>query len=417
MTEPARRLVIAYAFPPYSDTSATVAAKRVLERGERVDVIQNAMDEMRSRDDHLDEIAGHLVARRSILETVTRFSVWHSIEPWCAEGRAQVQRWVDESAARGELVAGGSLPWTSLYSRAHFIASHILAGLVKQDHPQLHWDVEFSDPCSRDVTGAERHTPVSPGELFDEVRRAVADAGFTPPETDNAFVWAEYLGYCLGDEIHFTNENQADYMIGFIEDPRLAERVRQRMRIAPHPTPPQEFYHRSEARLDTDPDRINIAYFGNVYGTRSLSPVLDGMAALPESDRRRLTVHVFTSDPEDVARLVADRGIADAVKVGPYAQYFDFLALTTQADLLLAVDASAPSNATRSPFLMSKWSDYQGSGTPVWLMEDPTSPLASSTHPALVLRTPAGHGSAAAQALARLARSGLPSEQVAVSAG
>ncbi|MDV3219825.1 hypothetical protein [Intrasporangium sp.] len=418
MTDPARRLVIAYAFPPYSDTSATVAAKRVFERGERVDVIQNAMDEMRSVDEHLEDIAGDLVARRSILETTARFSGWQSIEEWCEEGRAQVETWIAESAAQGELVTGPALPWTSLYSRAHFVASHVLAGLIKLDHPDLHWEVEFSDPCSRDVTGAERYSPAAPGELFDQVRRAVSGAGFMPPDTDNAYVWVEYLGYSLGDEIHFTNQNQADYMIGLIEDPALAERVRQRAHISPHPTLPPAFYHLSDARIAIDPERINIGYFGNVYGTRSLSPLLDGLAVLPLQDRARLMVHIFTSNPEEIVDIVEDKGVADSVRVGPYVPYFDFLALTTQFDLLLAVDAALPATAERNPFLVSKWSDYKGSGRAVWLMEDRTSPLGQSEDPALVLRTPAGHTSAAAQALARLARQGLPAvDPVAVRAG
>jgi hypothetical protein len=396
--------VIAYAFPPYSDTSATVAAKRVFERGERVDVIQNAMDEMRSIDESLEAIAGHLVARRSRLETVTRFSVWHSIEQWCAEGREQVDEWITESGSRGELAPGQALPWTTLYSRAHFIASHFLAATVKMDHPDLHWEVEFSDPCSRDVTGAERYSPTVPGELMDQIRKAVVDSGFTPPDSDNANVWVEYLGYSLGDEVHFTNVNQADYMIGLIEDPPLAERVRARMRISPHPTLPEHFYRTSDARIDVDPERINIGYFGNVYGTRTLRPLLHALAALPPADQDRVLVHIFTSDPEDVAGDVAALGIARSVRVGPYVPYFDFLALTTQLDLLLAVDAALPANARSNPFLVSKWSDYKGSGRPVWLMEDRTSVLARSEHPAITVRTPAGHASAAAQALARLVR-------------
>lgn len=74
MTEPARRLVITYAFPPYSDASATVAAKRVLERGEAVDVLQNRMDSIRRVDPALEMIAGHLVWRRATLPTRTRFA-------------------------------------------------------------------------------------------------------------------------------------------------------------------------------------------------------------------------------------------------------------------------------------------------------------------------------------------------------
>ena len=49
-SSPARRLVIAYCFVPYVDTSGTVAAKRVCLQGEPVDVIQNEMSSLRAID-------------------------------------------------------------------------------------------------------------------------------------------------------------------------------------------------------------------------------------------------------------------------------------------------------------------------------------------------------------------------------
>lgn len=404
MTEPARRLVIAYAFPPYADTSATIAAKRVLEHGSRVDLLQNELDRIRRTDPTLELIAGHLVSRRQVLPTRARFAGWPSIEDWCRDGRSQVDLWREESAARGELVEGTDLPWTSLYSRAHFIASHLLAALVKADHPQLLWEAEFSDPCSRDVTGGERVHLVQRDGLLEKFEAAIRGAGFEPPESDNVYIWVETMTYALADTIVFTNENQADYMIGLIDDPALAGRVRGRSTFSHHPTLPERFYRISDVKLDLDPDRVSIGYFGNVYGTRSLLPLLDAMALLDETLRCRLRLHIFTSKPSELRRRVKARGVGDVVQVRPYVPFFDFLALTTQFDVLLAVDSLLPANAPSNPFLVSKWSDYKGSGRAVWAMLEESSVLSRMDDPALVYRTPVGHLSATAQMLSQLAR-------------
>ncbi len=263
-----------------------------------------------------------------------------------------------------ELVEGTDLPWTSLYSRAHFIASHLLAALVKAAHPHLVWEAEFSDPCSRDVTGGERVQLVRRDELLDEFAAAIRGAGFEPPEGENVHIWVETLTYALADTIVFTNENQADYTIGLIEDPALAERVRERSTHSHHPTLPERFYRISDVKLDLDPDRVSIGYFGNVYSTRSLIPLIDAVALIEQSLRDRLGLHIFTSEPSDLRRLVKARGVGDVVRVRPYVPFFDFLALTTQFDVLLAVDSLLPVNAPSNPFLVSKWSDYKAAGEP-----------------------------------------------------
>jgi glycosyltransferase involved in cell wall biosynthesis len=367
-------------------------------------VLQNEMDEIRPLDPTLEMIAGHLVWRRGVLRTESRFSGWKSIVAWCEEGRRHTEQWIAESAERGELLEGSRLPWSTLYSRAHFIASHFLAALIKIDHPQLEWEAEFSDPCSRDVTGAERFSPTSDDELRAHLAEAIRAAGFTPPQSDNANVWVEQVAYALADRIVFTNENQAEYMIGLIEDAALAERVRERATVSHHPEPPERFYRVSDVHLDVDPRKVNIGYFGNVYGTRSLVPLLDAVALLDEEDRSRLALYIYTSTAEELQEDVEERGIEDVVHVHPFVSYFDHLALTTQLDVLLAVDALRPANAPSNPFLVSKWSDYKGSGRAIWLMYEESSVLARMDHPALVYRTPTDHMSAALQLLATLAR-------------
>src|SRR5699024_8027571 len=137
-------------------------------------------------------------------------------------------------------------------------------------------------------------------------------------------------------------------------------------------------------------DRVNIGYFGNVYGRGSLKPLLDGLAALPPKDQARLRVHVYTQRPQELIELVTKLGIGDSMRVNHYAPYLDFLAIARQLDLLVVADYLLPSDAAGNPYLVSKWSDYVGAHRPVWLMEEPSSVLSRSDHPAIVLRTPVG---------------------------
>ena len=86
MSAPARRLVASYCFPPYSDTAAVVAAKRVHDRGEPVDVICNAMDSIRQQDPDLVQVCGSLVRRFAAVPSRTAFSSWGSVVDYQQRG-------------------------------------------------------------------------------------------------------------------------------------------------------------------------------------------------------------------------------------------------------------------------------------------------------------------------------------------
>src|SRR5262249_46208417 len=146
---------IAYAFPPYADTSAVVAAKRLRARGRVVDVVYNAMDSIRETDQSIRRISGPFVGREAALRTPSYFANFASMEKFALEGLKVIARWESE---------GTSYDW--LYSRAQFAASHFLAAAYKVTHSSVPWTAEFSDPLSRDVHDLERGTPVTKGEFI-----------------------------------------------------------------------------------------------------------------------------------------------------------------------------------------------------------------------------------------------------------
>ncbi|NUO60988.1 MAG: glycosyltransferase [Hamadaea sp.] len=359
----AKGLVIAYAFPPYVDTSGIVMAKRVRERGDVVDVISNAMDRIRSTDSGLRRISGPFVGYDKALTTPSYFADWGSMERFVVAGLDVIRSWE------------GKGKYAFVYSRAHFAASHFLAAAYKLANPEARWIAEFSDPLSRDVHGEERGSQVRKGRLSHDLRRGLRSRGLPVPASKNGFVWCEEVAYALADEIVFTNVNQRDYMLSYCSDAGLAARVREKAVIAPHPTLPPLFYELETLPYALPDGLVHLAYFGNFYATRGLDEILQAIAAVEPEASARLRLHVFTSKPDDLRERSAELGIADRVQVGPYAGFLEFLNLTTRFDCLIVNDAVTGDTHTANPYLPSKWSDYRGSGTPVWGVVEEGSPL------------------------------------------
>lgn len=388
---PARDLVVSYCFPPYVDTAAIVAAKRVREAGRPVDVIQNRMAAQRDTDPGLARIADHLVVRRHEVPSPTYFSSWRSIVGFTNLGLQQALAWDREGAG-----------YERMYSRAQFAASHILAARFALLRPDVRWTAEFSDPLSHDVTGAVRHAPAARDTLLGHLDAGIRRAGFTPPAGDNVFEWAEMVAFALADEILFTNEHQRDLMVEAVHEPALAERILEKAVISPHPTLPPEFYRLADPDYALEPGRRHIGYFGNFYATRGMGTVLHALESLPAPLRSRVCLHIFAGKRDELDAEVARRGLQDVVRTGPFVGFLDFLALAARMDVLLVNDAVTSGLLSNNPFLPSKWSDYKGSGRAVWGIVEPGSILDRQP---LTYRSPVQHTSAAVQVLAQIASS------------
>lgn len=388
----ARGLVVAYAFPPYADTSSVVMAKRVRARAAAVDVISNAMDRIREKDDSLDLISGPFVGRLAALRTPSYFASWDSMERFAVEGLKVIQNWERDK---------GRYEW--VYSRAQFAASHFLAAAHKVDNPGVRWIAEFSDPLSRDIHNEVRGTPVRKSPFLRRLRAGLRRRRLPVPQSENSFVWCEEITYALADELIFTNRNQLEYMLGYCSSPKLAALARAKAVIAPHPTLPSPFYAMVDHPYRLDEDIVHLAYFGNFYATRGLDDVLVALAKLDQPTRQRVRVHVFTTKPEELRRRASELGIEECVLVGPYVRYLEFLNLTTKFDCLIVNDAVTGDSHAANPYLPSKWSDYRGSGTPVWGLLEHGSPLSAE---GLDFTSPVGDEDAAKAVLARIVHAG-----------
>jgi len=388
----AQDLALLYCFTPWVGTAGIVAARRIRERGVLVDVVCKDLDDMRERDRSLDAIADPYVARVAALAGPSHFGSWASATDWSARVFAQLEEWGTDHR--------------SVYSRAMWAASHLVAAQYKLRNPSVPWIAEFSDPISRTVRGTRRSNASATGPLPDELAAGLAAAGFAPPADGDVFAWAEHLAFALADEVMFTNDNQREYMLGYCPDPALAERAGALSTVHHHPTLPARFYDLQSPDYRLDPDRAHVAYFGAFYPTRGLTEVTEALAALPARVRARVCLHVFTQDASTIDRAVAEAGLADVVVVNPYAGFLDFLALTRRFDLLVVNDADSSEHGPGgNPYLPSKLSDYLGSGTPIWAIVEEGSVL--SRQP-LRHVTRLGDARAAAEVLTGLALGHAP---------
>ena len=109
----ARDLALLYLFPPYQDTSAMVAARRLRARGVVTDVISQAAHNIREREPSTWRIAQEYVGAHRILPGTAHFHGWEATRRWMEESVGQATAWQQERGA-----------YRSVYTRAMAPPSH-----------------------------------------------------------------------------------------------------------------------------------------------------------------------------------------------------------------------------------------------------------------------------------------------------
>ncbi len=384
----ARDLGILYSFLPYADTSALVAARRIRDRGVVVDVVSNKMGADKPTDWSAGVIARENLDRTFEVDARTAAFEWGPLKTFTRRALAKVAEWEDEKGL-----------YRSVYSRTMWPGSNLVAALLKLRRPEIRWIAEFSDPQLFNAYGQRRVGQASTDSLWKELAAGLASAGVDAPADRNIPHLVELLAYALADEIVFTNQHQRTFMLDYLPEQQLVERVLERSRVSHHPTLPESFYHRVDGEYPLEPGLLNMAYFGAFYATRGLTEVVEALKALTPAERTKVRLHVFTSDPATLSQELEAHGLTDVVTANPYVSYFAFLELTTRMDVLLVNDARTRDHYDVNPFLPSKWSDYAGSGSDVWAVVEEGSIL--STMPT-AYRSPLGDPGAAVAAVRRM---------------
>jgi glycosyltransferase involved in cell wall biosynthesis len=179
----------------------------------------------------------------------------------------------------------------------------------------------------------------------------------------------------LADELVFTNENQLVYMLDHVSDKRLKRTIEGKSIVRVHPTPPARSYEVLPSKYALSESVINVGYFGAFYENRGLHEVLTALSNVSPEMRRKLRLHVFTNNPDELARQIQEFGLVGVVKAQGYRPYLEFLNLCRKFDVLLVNDVERSGELSINPFLPSKYSDYKGAGVPIWGLIDEGSAL------------------------------------------
>lgn len=363
-----RDLIISFLFPPAAETAGLVMAKRLHDWPRDVDVIANEAPRKRAEDRGGLRVAGPRVKRVSrVPGRRNQLKNWALVEKFCSQGSVRIQ---ELERSRG--------PYRRVYSRAMMPASHFLAAQYKLRRPSVRWTAEFSDPLLYDTHGARRELDTGESRLARDLAAAIAGRGYTMADPRNMFELCETIAYALADELVFTNEVQRDFMLRHVADPRLREQAAAKAVVRPHPSPAPDLYDAVEPQTVLAPGVVHVAYFGAFYLRRGLGDILAPFATLYPDERGRIRLNVFTDKPDAASEVVSEHGLDDCVDVRSYVPFLEFLALAKRVDCLLLADARVAENHTVNPYLPSKLSDYRGSGTPIWALVEPGSPLSSA---------------------------------------
>lgn len=338
-------LVFSYCFPPDADTSSNVTAKRIMNADKVVDVISNDMHTVRDQDERFYSITQRWVRKHIVLTTPTSFANWQAIVDW--------------ATTAVETANQSDQEYKTVYSRALWIASHVAGFLYKQEHPEVRWVAEFSDPLTKGADGQLRFGPLG----NDEIARSLKDAGqFHNDSPNSLFEVVEKATLALADEVVFTNSWQEKVVLDAY-DSEFSKDVSLKARVEAQPSPQPFLYVAEESDYQMDSEHVNIAYFGAFYPNRGISNVVSALETLSSEDRERLHLHIFTNSPVELDHR---SGISVPVSVNNYRSYLEFLNLSKRMDVLLVTDTTTSGTYDVNPFLPSKYADYAGSDTPVW---------------------------------------------------
>lgn len=356
---PTKRLVFSYCFPPFADPAANVVAKRILERQVVVDVVSADMSPVRKLDPSTQLLVDPWIHRHVTVKGYPSFSSWPAIASFA-----------------GKAVRAASGTYNTVYSRALWSGSHVAGALYKIKHPSVIWEAEFSDPMRWDVKGDPRPGGPASGRIARKLQRGIESAGWQSELhtcRDSHFALTELATLCMADQLLFTNQNQLNLILSSYSE-AFAEAVCAKSLVQPQPVPPKEAYQSAAVDLQMDRSKLNLAYFGNFYANRGIGDFADALDCLTPEQAEEVVLHVFSvgaSGPV-VGELMRSGHIVHHEPLN----YLEFLSACKQFDALLVVDtATAGTSYDQNPFLPSKLSDYMGSGTPVWAMIEPGSPL------------------------------------------
>ena len=363
-------LVISYNFPPSTDVSGIILAKRIIEAGEKVDLLNVSLD------DELDHDFENLV--KEYINERKSFKMEH--DPNFLNG---IKEYVEKGL---ETIDDFNKDFKSIKSRSWPLATHFLSFEYKLKNPDVFWNAEFSDPLlfniyneKRDFEDRDIRNQDYIDKINGEIKKLNKEGNHDFPLIEcgeNAFLLSEYLPYLFADEILFTNANQREVMLRqFPFD--VYDFVMKKSIVKRHPTLDESFYQVKDVGIELDSDAINIGYFGTFLGKRHFESIFYAFETLNHKHKDKIKFYLYVSDAEFLRDLSKELEISNNILVKDKLSLLEFLNVTTKFDVLLVNDSVTSDVFEINPYLPSKFSDYLGSGTDIWAICEEGSVLDS----------------------------------------
>lgn len=221
----------------------------------------------------------------------------------------------------------------TLYTHSTPLVNHLAGLAVKNSDCSLHWTAHFSDPWTLNPylsyrTGLQKKI----NSRYEKTVISKADTiTVTSLKTKDLFVKGLK-----------TDENK--------------------IKILPHVFDPDLY-----SRRTTKPEKKIVAHTGNIYGLRSVAPLIDAVEKICPT---KLEFH-FYGRMKEGERKLAEKKCPGLIKIFDPIPYLDSIKILSEADILMVIDAPLKN----SPFFPSKLADYIGAGKPVAAL----TPLSSTT--------------------------------------
>src|SRR5699024_227947 len=97
--------------------------------------------------------------------------------------------------------------------------------------------------------------------------------------------------------------HQLSYMLSYLDEENLKQRVARVSEIRPHPIPPERFCPDPEDQPSgqrSGNHQIQIAYFGSFYPNRGPGTILNALNGLHVEIRKRFVLNIFTPNCSDL---------------------------------------------------------------------------------------------------------------------
>ncbi|WP_407424495.1 hypothetical protein [Methanobrevibacter sp.] len=342
------KLIVSYAFPPSSTTTGNAMAKKILKNKKNVDIIYASLNNL-DYDENFAQVLEKYLTKKYVID-LDFDTGWENIKTFSEKGMAELDK---------------APEYESMYSMCHFIHSHFLALEYKLKHPNTIWSAEFSDPLIYSFEGKLNSGPIDDKKYINRINEEIPDNFKKIGEDDTLNYICEYLTFIFADEIIFTNENQRKVMLEVFPNQEITTFIKNKSKIIEHNTLDEEYYHINESNYEIDDSYINFGYFGVIFGKRTLEDFVNAFDNLNEEYKDKYKLHVFTSTITLFEQYLS-KEVMENTKLNFNLNYLEFLNVCKKFDVLLVNDTKTSEVYSVNPFLPSKLSDYEGSGTDVW---------------------------------------------------